>query len=201
MEYALELRRTTSGSQIKGSSSSPQSLFHEEKGHYMGFIFIFNYLLLNRRTTSEGILSQFEKYLSLVLAEEVQGDSVLSLRDNVVEVVQDNMVGEVEDDNFNDPDYNFEEGDEDYHDVVTERRHMKAKGRPTKNIDSRMIGVGPSTTGILILIHIESDYDDSDELLEGLLLSSDVVTAIGRHCYVPRLSVLGLLLSRDLGRV
>jgi len=80
------------------------------------------------------------------------------------------MVGEVEDDNFNDPDYNFEEGDEDYHDVVTERRHMKVKGRPKKNIDSRMISVGPSTTGILIPQvnqNAESDYDDSDELLEG----------------------------------
>ncbi|KAH0762934.1 hypothetical protein KY290_019007 [Solanum tuberosum] len=143
MEYALELRRTTSGSPIKGSSSSPQSLFHEERGHYM------------------------------VLAEEVQGDSVLSLRDDVVEVVQDNMVGEVEDDNFNDPDYNLEEGDKDYHDVVTERRHMKVKGRPKINIDSRMIGVGPSTTGILILQvnqNAESDYDDSDELLEGVLI-------------------------------
>ncbi|KAG5605467.1 hypothetical protein H5410_026959, partial [Solanum commersonii] len=90
-----------------------------------------------------GILSQFEKNLSLVLVEEVQGDSVLSLRDNVVEVVQDNMVG-----------------DEDYHDVVTERHHMKAKGRPKKKIDSRMI---------------ESDYDDSDELLEGGTDSEDDV--------------------------
>ncbi|WMV46934.1 hypothetical protein MTR67_040319 [Solanum verrucosum] len=159
MEYALELRRTTSGSQIKGSSSSPQSLFHEERGHYMGI-----------SQENKGISSQFENFLSVVLAEEVQGDSVLSLRDDVVEVVQDNMVGEVENDNFNDLDYNLEEGDEDYHDVVTERRHMKVKGRPKKNIDSRMIGVGPSTTGILIPQvnqNAESDYDDSDELLEG----------------------------------
>ncbi|KAH0633728.1 hypothetical protein KY284_036514 [Solanum tuberosum] len=120
----------------------------------------------------------FHKKTSVVLAEEVQGDSVLSLRDDVVEVVQDNMVGEVEDDNFNDPDYNLEEGDEDYHDVVTERRHMKVKGRPKKNIDSRMIGVGPSTTGILIPQvnqNPESDYDDSDELLEGGTDSEDEV--------------------------
>ncbi|KAH0641017.1 hypothetical protein KY290_036291 [Solanum tuberosum] len=167
MEYALELRRTTSGSQIKGFSSSPQSLFHEERGHYMGI-----------SQENKGISSQFEIFLSVVLAEEVQGDSVLSLRDDVVEVVQDNMVGEVEDDNFNDLDYNLEEGDEDYHDVVTERRHMKVKGRPKKNIDSRMISVGPSTTGILIPQvnqNAESDYDDSDELLEGGTDSEDKV--------------------------
>ncbi|KAH0762451.1 hypothetical protein KY290_018524 [Solanum tuberosum] len=62
--------------------------------------------------------SQCEQFLSLVLAEEVQGGSVLSLRDNVIGVVQDNMIGEVDDNNFNDPDYNLEEDDEDYHDVV-----------------------------------------------------------------------------------
>ncbi|KAH0696247.1 hypothetical protein KY289_013729 [Solanum tuberosum] len=56
------------------------------------------------------------------------------------------MVGEVEGVNFNDPDYNLKEGDEDYHDVVTERRHMKAK-----------------------------DYDDSDKLLEGGIDSENEV--------------------------
>ncbi|KAH0638863.1 hypothetical protein KY285_035449 [Solanum tuberosum] len=185
MEYALELRRTTSGSQIKGSNSSPQSLFHEERGHYMGI-----------SQENKGISSQFEIFLSVVLAEEVQGDSVLSLRDDVVEVVQDNMVGEVEDDNFNDPDYNLEEGDEDYHDVVTECRHMKVKGRPKKNIDSRMIGVGPSTTGILIPQvnqNAESDYDDSDELLEGVLIQKTRID--------PTWSVKGIIaiVQKDLG--
>lgn len=79
-----------------------------------------------------GISSQLENLLSLVLAEEVQGDSVLSLRNNIVEVFQDNMVGEVENDNFNDRNYNLDESDEDYHDVVIECRHIKTKGRPTK---------------------------------------------------------------------
>ncbi|KAH0763825.1 hypothetical protein KY290_019898 [Solanum tuberosum] len=46
---------------------------------------------------------------------------------------------------------------------------MKAKGRPKKNTNCRSNGVGPSITGILIpQVHhnAESDYDDSDELLE-----------------------------------
>ncbi|KAG5620653.1 hypothetical protein H5410_005871 [Solanum commersonii] len=62
----------------------------------------------------------------------VRGSLSMWELDLIVEVVQDNMVGEVEGVNFNDPDYNLKEGDGDYHDVVTERRHMKAKGRPKK---------------------------------------------------------------------
>ncbi|KAH0765684.1 hypothetical protein KY285_001555 [Solanum tuberosum] len=154
MEYAIESRRTTTESQINGSNSSPQSLFHEERDHYA-----------DKETSS-----QCEQFLSVVLVKEVQGDSILSLRDNVIGVVQDNMIGEVDDNNLNDRDYNLEEDDEDYHDVVIEHRGMKAKGRPKKNTNGRSNGVGPSTTGILIpQVHqnVESDYDDSDELLEG----------------------------------
>lgn len=116
-----------------------------------------------------------------MLAEEVQGGSVLSLRDNVIGIVQDTMIGEVDDINFNDPDYNLEEDDEDYHDVVVERRGMKAKGRPKENTNGRSDGVGPSTTGILIpQVHqnAESDYDYSDELLEGDTDSVDEVEYI-----------------------
>ncbi|KAH0632870.1 hypothetical protein KY284_035656 [Solanum tuberosum] len=165
MEYATESRRTTTESQINDSNSSPQSLFHEERDHYAG-----------NSQENKKISSQCEQFFSLVLAEEVQGGSVMILRDNVIGVVQDNMIGEVDDNNFNDPYYKLEEDDEDYHDVVIERRGMKAKGRPKKNTNGRSNGVGPSTTGILIpQVHQngESDYDDSDELLEGGTDSDD----------------------------
>lgn len=109
MKYATESRRTTSESQMKGSYSSPQSLFHEEMDHSVVF-----------SKENKGKSSQFENILSMVLAEQVQDDNILSLRDNVIEVVHDNMVGEVKEDNFDDPDYNLEEGDEDYHDVIAE---------------------------------------------------------------------------------
>ncbi|MCD7471131.1 hypothetical protein HAX54_011424 [Datura stramonium] len=78
------------------------------------------------------------------------------------------MVNNVEDDNFNDPDYNLKE-DDDYRDAVNERRGTKATGRPKKNINSRNNGAGSSTAAILILQvnhNVESDYD-SGELLEG----------------------------------
>ncbi|KAH0645435.1 hypothetical protein KY284_033319 [Solanum tuberosum] len=77
-----------------------------------------------------------------------------------------------------DPDYNLEEDGEDYHNDVIEHRGMKAKGRPQKNTNGRSNGVGPSTTEILIpQVHqnAESDYDDSDELLNGGTDSKDEV--------------------------
>ncbi|KAG5603447.1 hypothetical protein H5410_034817 [Solanum commersonii] len=55
---------------------------------------------------------------------------------------------------------------------------MKAKSRPKKNTNGRSNGVGPSTTGISIpQVHqnAESDYDDSDELLERDTDSEDKV--------------------------
>ncbi|PHT86018.1 hypothetical protein T459_08124 [Capsicum annuum] len=105
----------------------------------------------------------------MVLAEEVQDGNVLNLSDNVLGVIQSKMLGEVEDDNFNDPDYNLEEDDDDYHDFVTQRLGMKAKGRPKKGTSNRSNVVGPPTNGILIPQvneNAESDYYDSDELLE-----------------------------------
>ncbi|KAK6797274.1 hypothetical protein RDI58_004976 [Solanum bulbocastanum] len=121
MEYATESRRTATEYQINGSNSSPQSLFHEERDHYAG-----NYRE-NKETSS-----QRKQFLSVVLTEEVQGGSVLSLRDNVIGVVQDNMIGEVDDNNFSDHDYNLEEDDEDYHDVVIEHRGMRRKVDPER---------------------------------------------------------------------
>ncbi|KAF3625530.1 hypothetical protein FXO38_29723 [Capsicum annuum] len=114
----------------------------------------------------------------MVLAEEVQDGNVLNLSDNVLGVIQSKMLGEVEDDNFNDPDYNLEEDDDDYHDFVTQRLGMKAKGRPKKGTSNRSNVVGPPTNGILIPQvneNAESDYYDSDELLEWGTDSEDEV--------------------------
>ncbi|PHU13893.1 hypothetical protein BC332_15098 [Capsicum chinense] len=63
-----------------------------------------------------------------MLTEEVKDDNVLNLSDNVLGIIRSKIEGEVEDDNFNDSNYNLKKYDEYYHDVVTERRGMKAKG-------------------------------------------------------------------------
>ncbi|PHT44855.1 hypothetical protein CQW23_14013 [Capsicum baccatum] len=64
----------------------------------------------------------------MMLTQEVKDGNVLNLSDNVLGIVRSKIKGEVEDDNFNDSNCNLKEDDEDYHDVVTERHGMKAKG-------------------------------------------------------------------------
>ncbi|WMV42938.1 hypothetical protein MTR67_036323 [Solanum verrucosum] len=100
MEYATESRRTT--------IHLPSPCF-TKKG-----------------TTTRETSSQCEQFFSVVLAEGVQGGSVLSLRDNVIGVVQDNMIGE--------------EDGEDYHDDVIERRGMKAKESDYDDSDELLKG-------------------------------------------------------------